>query len=435
MAFTFTLQELASDLGTNTADGLRNIANTAANFACDLYQNYSNAAVGLPDPTGVGAFNNALYSRLCGPRNKNPANPPVPPFTGGQCPIKYNVTVVYKLKDFAPITAFIPQVLGPIRGVNRGPSTSSNRTAQRLVFSPDATYPTGTADLVNNTDPNQIIPFEVISITPVPVSGPDNCGNPAPSYPIKYPPNSSVTNNNISVNVGAGMIINAPISIIPVKVDANVEFKPQIQVDVGPFNVVFDLGGVSVNPTFNIGQQVINPNPQYQPPATKPSVNFNIDNQPCNTTELEADLSTVLAKLTNLEIKTEEIKDCSCPVSYTQGTVTLGGGEGGVVALPTNCVQVRLQLTTIPLNAKFQEGRGDSPDQYFCGYYSFGDGVGQGARVAINTAQSVFEVPVWATSFSWNLYVGYDCIVTGVRLVPSKQDSELISRQMYLKPS
>lgn len=436
MAPTFTYGELASDLGTSTADGLRNVANAAANFACDAWENYTEYASGFSDPTGIGKFNNALYSRLCTPRNKQPASPLQAQFTGGQCPKEYNVTYTLRYGPNQTTSTYtVNRAAGPILGFTVGSTANANRKKYGIAFQPSINFPDGKSFGLEGNDAD-VKPVELVSLNAVPRDGsPDNCGDPPPSYPPKTPP-SPVTNNTTNVNIGAGVVIAAPITLIPVKVDADVEINPQIQVGVGPFNVTFDAGGVTVAPSFEFGTGgKTTPNPDWNPPGTPTSVTQKVECKPTDLTPVINRLNDIEATLDGIDVELDDIKECTCPVGYTKNTVALGSGDSGVVALPTNCIQVRLNLTSIPANPKIQSGGSNAPVQYFCGYYSFGDGVGLGARTAINVQQSTFEVPLWATSFSWSLYEGYDATVSCVTLVPEKEGAQLATRQMKTAPS
>lgn len=435
MAPSYTYNDLESDQGTNTSDGLRNVANTAANFACDLWQNYAQATTGFGDPTGIGSALNGLYSRLCSPRGKTPSQPPTNPFNGGQCAnASYRVTTRTTRPDGTDFTTLWPALTGPIKGVQIRQTPSGSWQYGVVSTSPN---PLG-GEVMNSEVSSNLrsgldnYKVEILSI--VRNGGlPDNCGDPPPTYPPVPIPTNEQT-KNVTVNVGAGAIIAVPITFVPVKVDANVAINPQIQVDVGPFNVTFDAGGVSITPNFNFNTDTTTP--------TGNNGNNNLPSKPQNNANAECDLTPVLNQLSNINSKLngidedlEDIKDCSCPVNYTTSNVNIGNGDGGVVPLPSNSIQVRLNLINIPANGKIQKGSGSAPTQYFCGYYAFGDGSGLGERHPINTASSTFEVPVWASSFCWNLYIGYTASVSAVVLIPDKPNAELASRQLKLKPS
>lgn len=435
MAPTFTYGELNQDLGTNTDNGLRNVANAAGNFVCDLYQNYAQATTGFGDPTGIGSALNAVYSSLCSPRGKLPSQPPTNPFNGGQCAgASYRVTTRTTKPDGTDFTTVWPSLVGPIKGVQIKQTPSGSWQYGVVSTSPN---PLG-GDVMNpevSGNQRQALDGYKVEILSISRNGglPDNCGDPAPTYP-PIPIPTTEQNNNINVNVGAGAIINVPISYKPVTVNAGVSVNPQIQVDVGPFNVTFDSGGVSIEPNFNFNTDTTTPtgNNGNNGFPTNPQKE---GNAPCDLSPILTRLSTIESKLNTIDLQLDDIEECTCPVAYTQLEVALGSGTGSVVSLPSNAIQVRLNLTSIPANAKTQKGSGTAPQQLFCGYYAWGDGVGLSERVPINTAVSSFEVPVWASSFCWNLYLGYSASVSCITLVPEKNNAELAVRQMKMKPS
>ena len=436
MAPTFTFESLASDLGTNTADGLRNVANTAANFACSAWRDYAGATAGWDDPTGIGAFNNAVFSRLCGPRpRKQPPNPGN--WTGGQCEFNYNVTVAETNYEGVTTNITYFNIPGPIQGmitrVTSPPALRYDIVAPNFTGPPAGFYQVGS---VNENDQGQY--KRVIVSVARSGGGPDNCGNRDSPFPIvPIPPTVTAPTTNVNVAVGAGAIINVPIVYAPVTFQANASFNPQIQVNVGPFNVTFDSGGVTVSPSFNIGPGGSqNPSAPNLPTGSPSPVPSKPGTQACDNTSVKNEIDIVNNNVDSLKPKLDDIKDCSCPVKYSTSVVSGGSGNSGVISLPSRTIQVRLALTNIPYNPKtIQSGGANAPLQYFCGYYSFGDGVSLGARTAINVAQSVFEVPLWATSFSWSLYTGYEASVSLVTLVPEKAGAELASRQLKLAPT
>lgn len=428
MPSTFSLAELAADTGTNTADGLRNIANTAANFVCDAYQNYAGATTGFPDPTGIGALNNALFSSLCGPRGKTPSAP-VTPFTGGQCSFNYNVSYTYTDTSGPGGSGTIFNVPGPISGIKRG-SGGSNLINIGVGCATTSTYPQGIAGLANVTQAvANRLSYSITSVTPS-SGGSDTCGDPQKQFPDKPIPVTNITNNNTTVNVGAGVSITVPIFYTPVIVNANAYINAQAQVNVGPFNVTFDLGGVTISPTFNApsgGSQT--PSQPYLPPSTTTN-NYNNTNSPPSVTCPPVDFTTVYSKLDSIKTELDDVKDCACPVTSSVSTVSLGSGVDGYTALPSNCIKVSISIGTKPANAKTQKSNGSEPTTYFCGYIYWGDGTGRSERHPISFLQSVFYPPIWATAFGWNLYLGYSGTVTATKLVPSKSGAEFSGVQL-----
>lgn len=432
MPSTFSLQDLASNTGTNTADGLRNIANTAANFVCDAYQNYAAATTGFPDPTGIGALNNALYSSLCSPRGKTPTAP-AQPFTGGQCATRYNVSYSYTDPDTGPGSGTLFQLLGPIGGITR--YSSGSQIGVGVICQPESSRPQGIGFFVLTSRPNDLSKrnYTITGVSRVDGMA-DNCGNPNPTYPDKGLPVTNITNNNTTVNVGAGASITVPIFFTPVVVNANAYINAQVQVNLGPFNVTFDLGGVTIAPTFNApsgGSQT--PSSPYLPPSVTTN-NYNNTNSPPSVTCPPVDFTTVYSKLDAIKTELDDVKDCSCPVTNSVATVSLGSGVDGYVSLPSNCIQVSISIGAKPANAKTQKSNGSEPTVYFCGYIYWGDGTGRSERHPISFLQSVFYPPLWATAFGWNLYLGYSGTVTATKLVPSKSGAQFSGVQLKNAP-
>lgn len=434
MGYAFSFSELASDLGTNTADGMRNIANQAANFACNAYSQYAGATANWSDPTGIGAFNNALYSRLCGPRGKNPPQGNSS-YSGGQCNVLYNITVQNTAYDGTMSVSQLFNIPGPVNGIVKRvrsfPSMKYDIIVPNYQGPPVGYYEVGSVD---SRDEGQ---YKRTILSVVRKDGqPDNCGNYPYPYPILPIPNTSYTNqNNVTINVGGGAVINGNLILIPTIIKANAFIYPQIKVGIGPFTVGFDLGGVTISPNFNFTSDNQSPNGTNLPPGSPSGQNRDTQNDPCSTTIPPTDLTPVLTKLTTLQNTSNDIKDCSCPVNYSVNTVALGSGIAGYAALPSNSIKVNMTITQSPSNAKTQKSYGTEPENYFCGYYYWGDGTGRTERIAVSTLQSVFYKPDWATAFGWNLYLGYNCSVTASYLQPEKAGSQIATVQMKKAPS
>lgn len=435
MGYAMSLSELASDLGTTGADGLRNIANTAANFACEAYSQYAGATANWPDPTGIGAFNNALYSRLCGPRGKNPPGGN-DSWSGGQCLVLYNVTIENTDGSGNKSTSVVGNLPGPVNGLQKVTVGSSYKfyiVAPNYSGPPSGLYEVGS---VGTTDPNaQKYNRKIVGV--VRKDGqPDNCGNYPYPYPVlPFPDTSLLVKNNVTVNVGAGAQITANLTFSPTIINANAFIYPQIKVGVGPFNVNFDLGGVQITPNFNFTSNNQSPPANQLPPGAPTGQPRNTDNDPCSTTITPTDLTPVITRLTTLQTTSDDIKDCSCPVGYQTALLDLGETSGGVIALPSNTVYVQVFQTEAPANAKIQPGGGSYPDGYFWGYYSFGGGTTQGARIPLNTARGEFYPPPDATSFGLNLYTGYKAHIYISRAVPDKAGAQRAGLQFKNPPT
>jgi hypothetical protein len=181
--------------------------------------------------------------------------------------------------------------------------------------------------------------------------------------------------------------------------------------------------------------------PPGLPPARPPKndgvggISVGIGNISASISNVSNNIVALSSSISDLQEKLDEMEDCVCPVSYEKTSSSLGQGRSGTASLPSHCIQVKLQLTQIPSNAKVQSGGPGHPEYYFCGYVEFGDGGSFGERIPVSVVDSIFTVPPWASSFGWSLYQGYDCVVTAIALSPSEANSELAYLQMKKKPS
>lgn len=433
---TFTYSDLNSNQGTATGEGLRDVANTAANFACDLYQNYAAFSTGFPDPTGLGAYLNGVYSSLCKPRSKVP-QPPTTPFSGGQCPIDYSATAHVKTVA-TEFDAFLPLIRGPVQGVVIGPFPSPPYTYMvGLKGQPIPTFPLGLYPFTAAQNQNDLLPATVTNLVLTPRSGPDNCGNPAPTYPPTTPPLTQIQNNT-TVNIGAGASITVPIAIIPVINNANISLNPQFTVKVGPFNVTFDAGGVTIAPNFTIGNDTTTPPPTQTPPGTTnpPQPALPPSSGGCDLSPVITRLTTLDTKIGVLDITTKATQVCACPGNYTLVPSSIGNGNNGVAALPAYTRDVQFDVGALAQNVRSQYGGGTAPDVEYVGWYSFSDAAGRGGdRNQLSYKLNTVSAPAWAKVVSWTLQGEMVASVKAIAAVPTDSNYEPGALQFKKKPA
>jgi hypothetical protein len=428
--------ELNSDLSTSTGDGIRNVANTAANFACSAYKGYANATVGLPDPTGFGSFLNGLYSRLCSPRNQLPPAPTVP-FSGGQCPKRYTVNYTLKFKGQSQISNSFFNVLGPIAGVGTE-GVIGGQIKYGVQAAPDPPgRPTGFVSAVQGA-PGDLNPVEINITSVTPVSGPDNCGDPPPAFPYINPP-ANVFNNNTTVNIGGGLTIPVGIALIPVLVDANVNINPTINVTVGPFNVTFDAGGVTVAPSFQFSNPTtVSPSPSVDPrsPAPTPTPQPQLPNANCDLGPLITKVTNLQSSVNTIDTTTRDTKTCACPGRVQTQIASVGNGNSGTVALPANTYAVQVAVGTLEANTQGQYGGGSAPDVKYVGWVSFSDGVSNGGeRIQLQYQVNYITVPRGAVFMSWTIKGSMVASVKSFSQVPDDSTYELGLYQFKKKPA
>lgn len=204
----------------------------------------------IVDPdSGLGDAANAFNRLICNSPDDAQDDFPEPPFTGGQCPIEYAITITFDIilvEDGSTFVvgntntseAFNKFPLGPIAGVAQVPTTGESTV---LVVNAG----NGQLTFGENNNP-ETFEFRNIRLTRVEPRNPldlDNCGDPSPEFPEPGP--IIVNPPDIVYDPDTGPSITVPIGIIyaPVVVTANGTITIPVTVDVGGINIdgSFDL--------------------------------------------------------------------------------------------------------------------------------------------------------------------------------------------------
>lgn len=213
---------------------------------------------------------NSLQRFLC---NREPPPTPPPPFTGGQCPARYFISLSGTFDgDTAPGvqgTPFGPvatNVWGPISGfevVNSGSSSTLICNCQG-----GGTFPSGPSQIslfsvgYDGTNSLGIQTFSVDSISRLD-SLPDDCGDPPPIVPPPDPPvvDTDITyvdadNNSVTIPV---TLVYAPVTVdfngnlsIPVRVNVDAELSPSFSanIDISTGDININFGDQNYSPTI-----------------------------------------------------------------------------------------------------------------------------------------------------------------------------------------
>lgn len=381
----FSHSELASDLTTNTRDTLRNVANTAANVLCGIYEQYPTGILPSVGSTPISNIATSLLDNLCAPRNLLPPANTVP-FTGGQCAcVSYNISynVVVNGVPSGPNSATLEGPISTYRDVD----TSSGTALAVFGFIAGTPQCNGPRKVgaIGNVNP-RTSSLTVISVTRVD-GNPDNCGSP-PARPIQdYPPPNSYT-VNAPVTIG-GNTVNAPVTIIPTVFAPVGIFRPEFNVDVGGINVNFNLGGVdfTLKPELNVS---VNLPGNYPPGAKPPAI------APRDPVSETCDLTEVIDLL-------EDVKECACPPQFNNLTTSYGAAVGRAISLPNLTQSVVLTISTLNTSVRSQVGEGNAPDVWFLGWYAFGGSDGLGERIPISYLENEFLAPENAKEFAYSL--------------------------------
>lgn len=386
----FTYSQLAADQSTLGSNLLQNLANGAANAVCSLYANYPTGILPSVGSTPVSALATGLLDSLCGPRGLQPPSPPESNFTGGQCE-----GTIYSVSYFCVIngvpTSGTVNLEGPIGGiVYRG----SNPAAVSIAYGKGQFF-----NLASNLSPqNGPLVLASSSITGIfSVSGPDDCGDIFPTYNPTLPPSGgySSTNFPIAVNVN-GTILPLNFTLIPTVVNANLNFRPEFNVDVGGIRVNFNLGGVNFYvPSDRIPGPIRLPGPDTRP-TPPPAIPPGTDQEPC-------DLTPVLTALADLTELAEDIKDCACGPGGLAQQTNYGPARARVINLPPRSQSVTVEVVSIGSQIRSQSGNSGGENVIYVGWYAFGRNGGFGDRKPLSYQVNSFEVPRSATTFTYSV--------------------------------
>lgn len=354
-----------NDMGTQIAEAGRE-------FGCRLWRTYPDSWT-RNDPRGSPA--RQFWNSIC-----NPPNPPVlpsnPNFSGGQCDFKYNITVEVAVfpstincnRPGDPLQTANATVWGPVTFVGLD-QPDGNCGGFNRVFC----ICHGSGAFTRNPDPIQfpiafgsLGRFESIrTLTVTPQSGgPDNCGDPPPSYPPTPPPNPGDETFNVTFDTDTTNEFTFPL------VWNNIEFSIPVtfEFEVGDLNINVD--GIDLNFNFNNDWNINPPRRDYLP--------GNRILPPPNSSDYE-----------------EEI----------QPTDNSGEDEIGI-----DIAYIVLTLTEIPANAKTQFGV-DGPDVYYAGWFEFCTAQFYYVRQPIHWQNNIFIPPKGATGYAYTLYNGFSGII------------------------
>ena len=395
--------------GANAGNYVAKAADAAANFACSLYKTYPGAIVGNP----VNAAQRGLYDSLCKDRPSGLPTPPQSQFTGGQCAcVGYNIT--YNQVTSGGVTQFTAFLVGKIRGLERVPNSGFPVTYRwSIVYEPcSGGQPTGQVGKFPIASAASDATTYIIAGIARSNGQPDNCGNPAPTYPPEtYNPPPGYNSGNGTVQYNDGTDLTVPVVYAPIS--PQFELNPKFNVDVGGLNFQFDLGGVTVN--LGDGQN----------PPSSPRDPFN---------DSSDDFDRIDRRLDSIDDRLDGIEDAldnggpgsqepplppEAPPPDEDPTLDKepkteedSKEETGVERLKW----VKIVLTKLPDKLHFGEG---APNCYFAGWFEFKSKEACYERSQINFATSLFLAPAGADGYAYTLTNG----AKGYAIVYRKKES------------
>lgn len=398
----FNFQEL-KDAAADPDNPLKSLVNAARERACNLYQQNPDFMVPFTavDPTGVGEGLRGSYRQMLDNMCSDKPLPPAPTqqFSGGQCAgTEYQVN--FRSGQNGVLNPGIASIIltGPIGSVG---FRNSNGITQ-LGMSIGTTPPFGNFYPIIQggvgTTQAQIAQWraEIVSVSAV--SGPDNCGNKPPGYPIKSL--SPGDYGGITQYKDRGVLVPAPWKLPPLTLPRipSLGFQPTLIVNIGAINVSFDFRGAKILPIeiapdfdINIGPGSTNPNLPVKYPTSQ-------------------DIDALSKKVDKLQEDLDELEKCTCYkldglVGEQIATKVQSARILGLSATRNKYCSVR--LTIKPENRKSQIG-GDAPDVEYAGWAWFGNNFGiLSERMPIDADGKVFRNDGGYTSFNFTLYNGF----------------------------
>lgn len=377
MGYRINYSELAERIGSGTATFADKLADGVRNFACILWNNFPDQ---ITQNQSLGAsFARGVMTAAC---STSPP-PPSPPFIGGQCDcITYTFSHNYNLNGDPPgtVRTFAANVWGPVEQWRAIAVAVDSVRVQVYCKGVNAPRKQEVCSLlgwysiftINQPDTQAVID----SITNVQVTRadgqPDNCGDPVSEYPPTAPTVNDYS-TTITINQDDGTSLTFPVVYAPV------DFNFPLNFDLGGIKITFDLGGIdfNFNETNNFGD-TINLNDGQEAPLPPPADD-----------RTRYFPSPIIRQPNDQDYDTE--------------TKTENDPKEEEVGVEIEFVQVT--LTTVPTNAKIQDGD-TAPRIVYAGWFEWQAEGFNFPRSPIHFDQNIFRKPEGATGYAYTLKKG-----------------------------
>lgn len=351
--------------------------------SCPLYRDFPAFMTGSDIGSPAAAANDSFLNQLCNPTGNLPPAPTAP-FTGGQCEcVSYRVqgTITGFGIGTQPFDLFANGPIGSI--VNNKQGGDDNRYG--FFAGSDLCGGRAFVGVIQSALDGTVVIGSVVRQD----GTPDTCGDPSPAYPIVEP---SAGDLNVSIPIQFSPNFNV---LVPVNVFAPVRlFAPSLR--IGPFNVDFDLGGLTISPDFNVDFPAFSPTgrPGTQPPAGQ---------RPADRAE-KCNLDEVMKFLRRIR----ECQECDRDYDFLQtGFVT---GRSGSLIVPIGGIPLTVGLEVIqkPSNSKEQPGLTE-PNVVYAGWGWFSGNGFREERGPIDADLKLFQASEKPSpnQFSFTCQAGY----------------------------
>jgi len=392
----YSWQEVANG-GLDAAPApVKSAVAAARSFACQLYRDYE-GFFGNTAPQGpLEGLKRGIWDKVCS-GGLPPVPPAPPPWNGDTCACaEYEVTTIPRSATSRG-TESTRTVMGPIFGIR----TSGSPPGATSDFLQHGSCVGGQfgglveTSIGGSGDGS----FKAVILRSNRVGGPSPpCLTPQPDTPLPPPPPPPDRQREVApINISPGINISVP--VILVRPTLNVDINPSVEVNVGPFNINFGLGGIRVDISPTFAPVILTPPVPLPPlppgiprPPALPPAGGNCPD-PCE----EFDYARIEAAIAR------ERKFYAKPKTRFLSTV-LATANAGKVPLPARSRFIRLTLTKEPNSVKEQAGSG-GPNVLYAGWVSWGRGT-PGERIPLSYRDNTFVLPPDMSEFSWTTYKG-----------------------------
>lgn len=376
MGFLGKASEFFAAPGASVGSFLGDALHNASNFACQLHYNTPGVIF------DVSPFNRELWRSLCRDRPSGlpPAPPSAAPFSGGQCPVTYRLTlhIIYKTGPASNPNYYVGDFYGPIQSVRlvrvEPPQSGMFGDLQDLEV---VCY--GVPGEARSASPRvvRIAPFDYLqsidNIKVVRVDGqPDNCGDLSTVVkPVVLPASQRTTIINIQTDQNNS--VTAILDFPSTSVDFDLSVPLKVTIDNRKFHLNID------------GWHTGFPSPSISLPDVEKVLSDNV-------LQFEGALNQYFAPV-NPSINNNLIL-----VSPSAGKKK-GGEEKNI----SGAQWLIWDLTRLPDKAQYGE---NSPTVYFAGWFSFYKEGRCMERRQINYQRGIVRFPDGADGYGYTFTNG-----------------------------
>lgn len=369
MAFLGGFKDFLYVPGQVEASFAKQALSKAADFACQLYKDHP----GMVTPFDPFGFGRGIWDELCQARSPGLPLPPSVPFTGGQCPVVYQIAAVVSYENLSSTDTFnLGSYWGPIKSVVFTPSVPAvsgyygkrHDLSIKSHGSGSGAYQQDVIETVQRPFGNLRL-VESISVSRVD-GQPDDCGNLSAVYPpVVLPPASRTTNITIDSN-NTSFVIPTVVILPSADIDLNLNVP-----------LVINMGGLHFHVNSN-GFHSGEPGGTTSPDAKK------------DAKDIKDKLDDIASPLSPDE--DPRLTPTYPPIADSGEKDELSGAKW-----------IKIDLTTLPDKAQYsRSGRA----VYFAGWLEFHKEGYALPRQQINYQRSIFRFPDGADGYSYTFTNG-----------------------------